>query len=86
MATLIVVYNSEGVVGRCDARCYNAKPGTPCDCCCGGVNHAVGLVEASQNVGKALSFAEEYARDLPGKDKRPLFVAAQLGFVVGDLL
>ena len=25
MTTLISVYNSEGCVGRCDARCYNAE-------------------------------------------------------------
>jgi hypothetical protein len=40
--TLIEVRSSEGVVGRCDARCYNAV--TPdCDCICGGRNHGKGL-------------------------------------------
>ena len=50
MATLIAVYNSEGCVGRCDARCYNAKPGTACDCICGGTNHAAGEQRAVDNV------------------------------------
>jgi hypothetical protein len=25
---------------RCDARCVNAQPGSPCSCQCGGRNHA----------------------------------------------
>lgn len=25
---------------RCDARCINAQPGSPCSCQCGGRNHA----------------------------------------------
>lgn len=48
MATLISVHNSEGLVGRCDARCHDAKdPG--CDCICGGRNHGVGLAQATEN-------------------------------------
>jgi hypothetical protein len=62
MATLIVVYNSEGVVGRCDQRCYGAKRGSPCDCCCGGVNHAVGLTQAAANTGVAFEKAAEFAK------------------------
>ena len=27
---------------RCDARCVNAQPGSPCSCQCGGRNHAGG--------------------------------------------
>jgi hypothetical protein len=47
MATLIAVYTSNGCVGRCDAKCYNAlKP--KCDCVCGGVNHGVGLKKATE--------------------------------------
>jgi len=42
---LIEVRNSDGVIGRCDARCYDAgKP--ECDCCCGGINHGVGRKRA----------------------------------------
>lgn len=41
MATIISVYNSNGFVGRCDAKCHNAV--TPdCRCICGGAFHGVG--------------------------------------------
>jgi len=51
MATLIEVKNSNGVVGRCDERCYDAiRP--RCDCCCGGVNHGVGLNKAVANLSR----------------------------------
>ena len=46
--TLISQYNSDGCVGRCDARCYNAK-GLQCDCICGGRNHGVGRQKAIEN-------------------------------------
>ncbi len=46
--TLIEVRNSDGLVGRCDARCYGAI-GHKCTCICGGKNHAVGLVTAQGN-------------------------------------
>ena len=48
MATLIAVYNSDGCVGRCDARCYNATS-EHCDCICGGKNHGAGLDRATEN-------------------------------------
>lgn len=48
MATLISQHNSDGCVGRCDAKCYNAK-GRECDCICGGKNHGVGLKQAVEN-------------------------------------
>jgi hypothetical protein len=35
---------------RCDRRCYDAKAGGHCDCCCGGRNHAVGLQKALENI------------------------------------
>ena len=38
MTTLMAWYNSEGLKGRCDARCHNAKHGD-CDCMCGGRYH-----------------------------------------------
>lgn len=37
---------------KCDARCYNAKPASPCGCCCGGMNHAKGKQEAIENTRK----------------------------------
>lgn len=46
--TLISVYNSDGCVGRCDAKCYDAI--TPeCDCICGGRNHGAGKSKAIEN-------------------------------------
>lgn len=48
MTTLIRTGNGSGKKGRCDARCYEAI--TPiCQCCCGGMNHGVGLRKAAQN-------------------------------------
>lgn len=48
MTTLIAAYNSEGCIGRCDAKCYNATC-PDCDCICGGQNHGVGLNKAMDN-------------------------------------
>lgn len=49
MSTLIYVGNSSGCVGRCDAKCYDAR--TPdCDCICGGKNHGAGRQQAQQNI------------------------------------
>ncbi len=48
MTTLIAVYNSEGCVGRCDARCYDAAE-PECDCICGGRNHGAGQERALDN-------------------------------------
>lgn len=48
MATLIYVGNSDGCVGRCDAKCYGAME-RECDCICGGINHGVGLKRALDN-------------------------------------
>lgn len=59
MVTLIAVYNSEGCVGRCDARCYNAK-NPECNCICGGKNHGCGLQRAIENTREHV--AEEVKR------------------------
>lgn len=45
MTVLLAVYNSEGCVGRCDARCYNATEHV-CECICKGANHGVGKAQA----------------------------------------
>jgi len=68
MSTLIAFYNSEGCVGRCDAKCYNAK--TPsCDCICAGINHGVGYHDAQANtLLLALEWARRYNEDHPPKD------------------
>ncbi len=48
--TLISAYNSDGSMGRCDAKCHNAfTPAHTCDCVCGGRNHGVGLKKAMEN-------------------------------------
>jgi len=45
MTTVLAVYNSEGCVGRCDARCHEATS-PDCDCICGGRYHGVGAGNA----------------------------------------
>ncbi|HEY6141578.1 MAG TPA: hypothetical protein VI670_27785 [Thermoanaerobaculia bacterium] len=63
MSTLIALYNSDGCVGRCDAKCYNATSG-PCDCICGGKNHGAGQQQAEANTRElAESWVEKYAAD-----------------------
>jgi len=65
MATLIAAYNSEGCIGRCDAKCYNAES-PDCHCICGGKNHGVGLKKAIDNTRElAESWIEQYRADHP---------------------
>jgi hypothetical protein len=45
----MAVYNSEGCVGRCDARCYGAHH-AKCTCICGGRNHSAGKQRALENM------------------------------------
>jgi len=45
MAVVVRVENSDGVVGQCDAKCYDAEGGR-CSCICGGANHGQGLTMA----------------------------------------
>lgn len=47
MTTLITAGNSEGIYGRCDAKCYNATGGS-CHCICGGMNHGQGEATARE--------------------------------------
>lgn len=54
--TLISVHNSSGCVGRCDARCYDAKE-PACHCICGGSNHGAGEKQALENTQE---LAEEW--------------------------
>jgi hypothetical protein len=65
MTTLLSVYNSEGCVGRCDAKCYAAE--TPdCDCICRGRNHGVGLAKATDNARELAETWSDYAARLGG--------------------
>lgn len=61
MATLIAVYNSEGCVGRCDARCYDAKE-DDCDCICQNLNHGAGRQQAEDNTRQLADEWIEQAR------------------------
>ena len=61
MTTLIAVYNSEGCVGRCDARCYDADE-PDCECICGGRNHSAGKQQALDNTRKLAESWLENAR------------------------
>lgn len=55
MPALVAVYNSEGLVGRCDFRCYAATSAPHrCRCICRGVNHGVGLQKAMDNVASGV--------------------------------
>ena len=63
MTTLIAVYNSDGLVGRCDAKCYNANS-PDCDCICGGCNHGAGLQKAIDNTQElAEQWLQDYAKE-----------------------
>jgi len=48
MVTLIELRNKSGIIGRCDAACYNSEL-PHCRCVCGGRNHGVGLERALEN-------------------------------------
>ena len=41
-------YEGQKRMGVCNSYCYNAKH-PQCMCCCGGVNHGVGLQKAIEN-------------------------------------
>lgn len=48
MTTLMAAYKSDGTcIGRCDAKCYNAK-GSTCHCIYGGRNHGAGFAKAQK--------------------------------------
>jgi hypothetical protein len=84
MTTLIAVYNSDGCVGRCDARCYDAVGGT-CDCICGGRNHGAGAAKAMDNtreMGEAM--ITEWNKAHPGQELHYAVPAAQRSIM--DLL
>lgn len=51
MSTLMSFSTPGGSSGRCDARCYNAHSEI-CNCCCGGINHGVGLQRAQENTNQ----------------------------------
>ena len=64
MTTLIEVRNSDGVIGRCDAKCYTAT-NNKCDCICGGKNHGAGLDQAIINTR---TMADDWIKDYKQKN------------------
>jgi hypothetical protein len=81
MTTVLAVYDSDGCVGRCDAKCHHAA--TPdCDCICGGRNHGVGPTRAMANTRAMLvERADATLRDFAirnGLDPATLEVQAEL--------
>jgi hypothetical protein len=79
MATLISVYNSQGLVGRCDAKCYSATD-PKCTCICGGANHGAGQQKAIANTERmAETWIEEYTKaNHLGKDAVWLVPSVQI--------
>ena len=62
MNTLIAVYTSHGLVGRCDAK-SNLANRPDGDCICGGGNHDAGVQKAIDNTRElAQHWLREYAR------------------------
>ena len=57
MTTLIAFYTSDGCVGRCDARCYEATT-LECHCICGGANHGASLDKAIGSTTKIFCDAQ----------------------------
>jgi len=62
---LLAAYNSEGCIGRCDAKCYNATC-EDCTCICGGANHGAGVRQAAENTERmAEQWIEKYKEAHP---------------------
>jgi hypothetical protein len=63
--TLIEIRRADGtLVGRCDARCYNAT-NPECECCCGGKNHGRGVERAvAQTREQAFTMIPEHWKGL----------------------
>ena len=66
--TLIAVYNSDGCVGRCDAKCYNATS-DECTCICGGANHGAGKQQAVENTRELVdTWIDDWKDKHPGQE------------------
>lgn len=66
MTTLISSYNSEGCVGRCDAKCYDASE-PDCTCICQGRNHGKGRQQALDNTRE---YCEAWIKRAQQRDPR----------------
>jgi len=62
MSTLMSMSVGDRCIGRCDARCYDAKHEN-CDCVCGGLNHGAGEQQAIINTRDCWTeWAKDYAK------------------------
>jgi hypothetical protein len=77
MTTLIRHYKYGRRVAQCDARCYNAK-GKRCTCCCGGLNHGVGLDKALENTRRLANRYADEGRNTGDWHKRELTLAVPI--------
>jgi len=84
MVTLISMSNNNGVIGRCDSKCYNAtKP--RCDCICGGKNHGVGFKAAASNTVKSgTEMVKQYAESNNITNAVGVITVQQLGLFNKD--
>lgn len=80
MATMIAVYKGDGrCVGRCDAKCYDARH-NDCHCICGGKNHGKGVEAAGVNVR---AWVQNALREDGEYGDNPLVVTEYKGEPVG---
>jgi hypothetical protein len=75
MTTLLAVYNSEGLVGRCDAKCYEAIH-PECECICGGHNHGKGKEQAVLNTAK---LADQWLEECQSRQPEAPSLTSKLG-------
>lgn len=68
MTTLMSAHNSNGCIGRCDAKCYNATQ-PECHCICNGANHGTGESQATDNTRDIINERVNLARLLPTLSK-----------------
>ena len=67
MTVLIEVRTNGTVIGRCDAKCYQAQH-TQCECICGGHNHGAGLQQAKTNTHElGEKWIEQWQQEHPGQ-------------------
>jgi hypothetical protein len=77
MAVLIRVYDRDGTVHRCDARCYNRVRMNGRECVCGGANAGVGHRRALLN---SAEHHKEWMREWKKKHPEALSYEIQLSF------
>ncbi len=71
MTTLIAVYDSNGLLGQCDATCYEATQPVY-ECICGGRNHRAGIQTA---IDHTRHVAQQWTRVYAQKEGLTSFTA-----------